>query len=138
VPPITELARGGTLEAMIDDWIAELERDAPDIVGAWRGIEVGQLLTVRREVRRRGGAGSAERIVGQLEATMAALTAIVAELPEEHPTRRFGEEKVEMLERLGYSTTKALEGPLEPPTRIGWETIPSHTPLAKPPPPLGE
>ena len=31
-----------------------------------------------------------------------------------------------MLERLGYSTTKALEGPLEPPTRIGWETIPSH------------
>src|SRR5215207_2657716 len=83
VPPITELARGGTLGAMIDDWIAELERDAPDIVGAWRGIEVGQLLTVRREVRRRGGAGSAERIVGQLEATMAALTAIVAELPEE-------------------------------------------------------
>lgn len=56
----------------------------------------------------------------------ARVRALVAELPEEHPTRRFGEEKVAMLERLGYSTTKALEGPLEPPTRIGWETIPSH------------
>ncbi len=51
---------------------------------------------------------------------------LVKDLPTDHPTRLFGEEKVRMLERLGYSTTKALEGPLEAPTRIGWETIPSH------------
>ena len=56
----------------------------------------------------------------------ARVRALIAELPDDHPTRRFGEEKIEMLERLGYSTTKALEGPLEPATRIGWETLPSH------------
>jgi hypothetical protein len=51
---------------------------------------------------------------------------LIKDLPADHATRRFGEEKLEMLERLGYSTSKALEGPLEPPTRIGWDTIPSH------------
>ena len=56
----------------------------------------------------------------------ARVRALIADLPDDHPTRRFGEEKIEMLERLGYSTTKALEGPLEPATRIGWETLPSH------------
>ncbi len=51
---------------------------------------------------------------------------LIKDLPADHPTRRFGDEQIEMLERLGYSTTKALEGPLEPSTRIGWDTIPSH------------
>ena len=37
------------------DWLAALEPGAPDIVAAWRGIEAGQFLSVRREVRRRGG-----------------------------------------------------------------------------------
>jgi hypothetical protein len=29
-------------------WADELERDAPDVVGAWRGIEAGRFVTVRR------------------------------------------------------------------------------------------
>jgi len=29
-------------------WVDALETGAPDLVGAWRGIEAGELLTVRR------------------------------------------------------------------------------------------
>lgn len=54
---------------------------------------------------------------------------LVRDLGTEHPTRRFGEEQIAMLERLGYATSKAAEGPLEPATRLGWETIPSHRPV---------
>jgi hypothetical protein len=56
----------------------------------------------------------------------ARVRALVRDLPEDHPARRYGEEQVALLERLGLSTSKAAEGPLEPPERIGWETIPSH------------
>jgi len=58
----------------------------------------------------------------------ARVRALVRELPPDHPTRRFAEGEIELLERLGFSTSKAAEGPLEPPTRPGWETIPSHRP----------
>jgi hypothetical protein len=56
----------------------------------------------------------------------ARVRALIADLPDDHPARRFGEAKIAMLEELGYSTTKALEGPLEPATRIGWDMLPSH------------
>jgi hypothetical protein len=67
---------------MKSGWIDELEGTAPDVVAAWRGIEVEQFLSVRREVRRRAGAGSAGAILGQLDATAAALIAIVWTLPD--------------------------------------------------------
>ncbi|MCC6222742.1 MAG: hypothetical protein IT201_04535 [Thermoleophilia bacterium] len=51
---------------------------------------------------------------------------LVRNLGPEHPTRRYGEAQIAMLERLGHATSKAAEGPLEPATRIGWETVPSH------------
>jgi hypothetical protein len=51
---------------------------------------------------------------------------LVRELPGDHPTRRFGEEQIALLERLGHSTSKAAEGPIEPATRPGWAFIPSH------------
>lgn len=56
----------------------------------------------------------------------ARVRALVRDLPEDHPVRRYGEEKVELLERLAHSSSKAEEGPLEPPTRLGWEQLPSH------------
>jgi hypothetical protein len=64
------------------NWVDQLEPAAPDVVAAWRGIEAEQFLSVRREVRRRAGAGSAETIVGQLDAAAAALIAIVRTLPD--------------------------------------------------------
>lgn len=67
---------------MTPDWATDLEPAAPDIVAAWRGIEAEQFLSVRREVRRRAGIGSAARIVAQLEALAGAVVALVEALPE--------------------------------------------------------
>lgn len=57
---------------------------------------------------------------------------LVRDLTPEHPVRRYAEEKIELLERLAYSTSKAEEGPLEPSTRLGWEGLPSHAPVTAP------
>lgn len=51
---------------------------------------------------------------------------LIQDLPEDHPTRRYGETRLSMLDRLGHATSKADEGPIEPSTRIGWDQIPSH------------
>lgn len=51
---------------------------------------------------------------------------LVRDLPPEHPARRHAGEKIELLERLAFATSKAEEGPIEPRSRIGWEEIPSH------------
>ena len=56
----------------------------------------------------------------------ARVRALIRDLPEDHPVRRYGEEKMELLERLAHGSTKAEEGPLEPPERLGWEALPSH------------
>jgi hypothetical protein len=60
---------------------------------------------------------------------------LVADLPEDHPVRRYAEEKMELLDRLGYASSKAEAGAPEPRTRIGWETIPSSAPAYDPLPP---
>jgi hypothetical protein len=62
----------------------------------------------------------------------ARVRALVRDLPEDHPVRRYGEEKIALLERLAYSTSKAEEGELEPPSRLGWEQLPSHAPASDP------
>ena len=56
----------------------------------------------------------------------ARVRALVEALPEDHPVRRYGEEKMALLDRLGYASSKAQEGPVEPASRAGWETLPSH------------
>ena len=62
----------------------------------------------------------------------ARVRALVRDLPEDHPVRLYGEERIELLERLGYASSKAEEGPLEPSTRLGSEELPSHAPAANP------
>jgi hypothetical protein len=62
----------------------------------------------------------------------ARVRALISDLPEDHPVRTYGEEQMELLERLGFATSKAAEGPLEPETRIGWDQLPSHAPASKP------
>jgi hypothetical protein len=62
----------------------------------------------------------------------ARVRALVRELPEDHPVRRYAEEQIERLERLAVSTSKAEEGPTEPPERLGWEFIPSHPTASEP------
>ena len=50
---------------------------------------------------------------------------LVEDLPPEHPVRKYGEEKMELLDRLGHASSLAEDGEREPPTRIGWDTISS-------------
>ncbi len=57
---------------------------------------------------------------------------LIEDLPPDHPVRRYGEEKMELLDRLGYASSKAEDGPKEPRTRLGWETIPSSAPAYEP------
>ncbi len=63
----------------------------------------------------------------------ARVKALVADLPAGHPTRAYAEEKIALLDRLGHSSSKAEEGPLEPATRAGWEQLPSHAPASPAP-----
>jgi hypothetical protein len=65
----------------------------------------------------------------------ARVRALVRDLPEDHRVRRYGEEQIALLERLALSSSKAAEGPLEPPSRLGWEELPSHAPATDPLPP---
>jgi len=57
---------------------------------------------------------------------------LIQDLPAEHPVRRYGEEKMELLDRLGHASSLAEAGEREPLTRIGWETIPSSAPAYDP------
>ena len=57
---------------------------------------------------------------------------LVAGLPPDHEVRRYAEEKMELLDRLGHASSKAEEGPRESPTRPGWERIPSAAPADAP------
>ena len=57
---------------------------------------------------------------------------LVAELPPDDELRRYAEEQVELLDRLGHASSKAEQGPREPASRPGWEGIPSAAPAAAP------
>jgi len=57
---------------------------------------------------------------------------LIEDLPPDHPVRRYGEEKMELLDRLGHASSLAEDGAREPQTRIGWETIPSSAPAFDP------
>ena len=50
---------------------------------------------------------------------------LVEDLPEDDPVRRYAEEKMELLDRLGHASSKAHDGGREPRSRPGWETLPS-------------
>jgi hypothetical protein len=57
---------------------------------------------------------------------------LIENLPADNPTRRYGEGKMELLDRLGHASSRAEEGALEPRTRIGWGEIPSSAPASSP------
>lgn len=83
-------------------WLDDLEDAAPDLVSAFRGIESGRFISVRREVRKRGGAGSAARVVGELAVTADALAAIVERLPEAAFEAPGGEGDWSVAEAIGH------------------------------------
>jgi len=56
----------------------------------------------------------------------------IAGLSEDDPVRRYGEEKIALLDRLGFASTKAENSEPESRDRIGWGTIPSSAPASQP------
>jgi hypothetical protein len=57
---------------------------------------------------------------------------LVENLAPDHPVRKYGEEKMELLDRLGHASSLAAAGGREPASRIGWDTIPSSAPAYDP------
>ena len=53
---------------------------------------------------------------------------LVEGLAEDDPVRRYGEEQIAMLDRLGHASSTARDSPRESRMRIGWEEIPSSAP----------
>ena len=53
---------------------------------------------------------------------------LVLDLPEGHEVRRYAEEKMELLDRLGHASSKAHDGGREPRSRPGWSGLPSSAP----------
>ena len=84
-------------------WVDALEPGAPDIAAAWRGVEDGAFLSVRREVRRRAGQGSADRTVAQLATLAAALGAFVETASEETLRAPGGEEDWNVAQAIGHA-----------------------------------
>jgi hypothetical protein len=57
---------------------------------------------------------------------------LIEDLPNDHPVRRYGEEKMRLLEDLAHASSKAELGGKEPRSRIGWEELPSSAPVSEP------
>lgn len=83
--------------------IDALDAAAPDIVLAWRGIEEGAFISVRREVRRRAGPGTAEGVATQLGAVADALSALVDALPDRAFAMPGGEADWNVAQALGHT-----------------------------------
>lgn len=83
-------------------WIDALASGAPDIVAAWRGIEVGEFLAVRREVRRRAAEGTAESIAAQLATLTGALTTFVETASDETLQMPGGESDWNVAQAIGH------------------------------------
>ena len=84
-------------------WLDELEISAPDPVRAFRNVEAGKFISVRREVRRRTAIGTAPAIVPQLAAIAEALDAIVARLPEAAFDQPGGEGDWNVAQAIGHT-----------------------------------
>jgi hypothetical protein len=84
-------------------WVDALEPGAPDIVAAWGGIEKGEFVSVRREVRHRAGRGSADRIVAQLASLATALAAFVETASDVTLRAPGGEEDWNVTQAIGHT-----------------------------------
>jgi hypothetical protein len=85
------------------DRIDDLQAGAPEIVRAWRGIDEGAFLSVRRQVRRGAGPGSAPRIAMQLAAVADALASVIGSLPDDAFAMPGGEADWNVAQALGHT-----------------------------------
>jgi hypothetical protein len=113
------------------DWLAALEPGAPDVVAAFRALDAGRSIELRREVRRRADAGTAEGLVVQLALVADAVVALVGSLPEAAFGMPGGEGDWTVAEAVGHDAAArvglAMAAGLAPlratrPTRVRWIT----------------
>ncbi|MGH3070843.1 MAG: hypothetical protein ACRDNB_01070 [Gaiellaceae bacterium] len=57
---------------------------------------------------------------------------LIDDLPADHAVRRYGEERIRLLEDLGHASSKAEQGGRESRARLGWEELPSSAPAYEP------
>jgi hypothetical protein len=57
---------------------------------------------------------------------------LVRDLPEDHEVRKYAEEKMDLLDRLGYASSKAADSRREPASRPGWSELPSSATADEP------
>jgi hypothetical protein len=57
---------------------------------------------------------------------------LIEDLPPDHPVRRYGEEKMKLLDDLGHASSKAEGGEKASRARPGWEQLPSSAPAYDP------
>ena len=57
---------------------------------------------------------------------------LILDLPDGHAVKQYGLEQMELLDRLGHASSKAVEGGREPRSRPGWGEIPSSAPAYDP------
>jgi hypothetical protein len=92
-----------TFRETTGNWLSDLELDAPDVVAAFRGIEAGRFIGVRREVRRRAAPGSAPAIVRQLAATADAFDGLLSRLRDHAFVEPGGEGDWNVAEVIGHA-----------------------------------
>ena len=57
---------------------------------------------------------------------------LIHDLPDGDAVRRYGEDKMDLLERLAFASSKAEDSPKESRRRLGWEKLPSAAPAYEP------
>jgi len=57
---------------------------------------------------------------------------LVLDLPDDHPVKRYADEKMELLDRLGHASSKAADSEREDRSRLGWSELPSSAPADDP------
>src|SRR3954452_9420951 len=104
---------------------------ASSITSASSGRRITPKLPIRLRLMPQG-----EPTIDQIDALVAPATPhfayqlrarveeLVLDLPEEHEVRRYADEQMELLDRLGHASTKAHEGGREPRFRPGWDALP--------------
>jgi hypothetical protein len=89
----------------VPDWLAPLEAGAPDVVVAYRALGEERFLDVRREIRRRAGAGTSETLVAQLAVVADELSSIVSSLPDAAFALPGGEGDWTVAEAIGHDAS---------------------------------
>jgi hypothetical protein len=85
------------------DWLDRLEAGAPDPVAAYRNVEAGRFITVRREVRRRTQVGSAPSIARQLATMGNAFDVLIAGLVDDAFAAPGGEGDWNVAQTIGHA-----------------------------------